>query len=101
MASQTKQVVQSDFFSQRKHFFSTLYMASNARVNPPDEKHQTRYALGDPTEAALISLAQKVGIDTEALDTLYKEEHQYGFDSVRKMMSSIREIDDKYIAFVK
>jgi len=25
----------------------------------PDEEHMTRYAIGDPTEAALVSLAQK------------------------------------------
>lgn len=76
-------------------------MDSNARVNPPDDKHQTRYALGDPTEAALVSLAQKVGIDTERLDALYKEEHQYGFDSVRKMMSSVRDIDNEKLLYVK
>jgi hypothetical protein len=34
-------------------------MASNAKINPPDGEHQLRYAIGDPTEAALISLAQK------------------------------------------
>lgn len=96
-----QQVIQKDFLDQRKHFFSTLYMDSNARVNPPDDKHQTRYALGDPTEAALVSLAQKVGIDTEKLDALYKEEHQYGFDSVRKMMSSVRDIDGEKLLYVK
>ncbi len=95
------QVIQKEFLDQRKHFFSTLYLDSNARVNPPDEEHQTRYALGDPTEAALVSLAQKVGIDTEKRDDFYKEEHQYGFDSVRKMMSSVRDIDGEKLLYVK
>jgi magnesium-transporting ATPase (P-type) len=36
-----------------------LFLASNAKINVPDEEHMTRYAIGDPTEAALISLAQK------------------------------------------
>lgn len=98
---QTAQPIQKDFLDQRRHFFSTLYLDSNARVNPPDDDHQTRYALGDPTEAALVSLAQKVGIDTERLDALYKEEHQYGFDSVRKMMSSVRDIDNEKLLYVK
>lgn len=98
---QTNQPIQSAFISQRKHFFSTLYMASNARVNPPDTEHPVRYALWDPTEAALISLAQKVGIDTEKLDDFYKEEHQYGFDSVRKMMSSVRDIEGQKLLYVK
>lgn len=99
--SQTQHPIDANFTTTRKHFFSTLYMDSNARVNPPDDKHQTRYALGDPTEAALVSLAQKVGIDTERLDALYKEEHQYGFDSVRKMMSSVRDIDNEKLLYVK
>lgn len=34
-------------------------LASNARINPPDEHHSTWYALGDPTEAALLTLAAK------------------------------------------
>jgi P-type Ca2+ transporter type 2C len=98
---QTAQAIHPKILDQRKHFFSTLYLDSNARVNPPDDEHQTRYALGDPTEAALISLAQKVGIDTEKLDAFYKEEHQYGFDSVRKMMSSVRDIDGEKLLYVK
>lgn len=93
--------VDRTFFSIRKHFFNALFMASNAKINPPDEEHFSRYAIGDPTEAALISLAQKAGIDTEKNDTIYQELHQYGFDSVRKMMSSVREIDAQKILYVK
>lgn len=61
------QKIHPDFFITWKHFFNTLFMASNAKVNPPDEEHLTRYVLGDPTEAALITLAQKAGIDTEKM----------------------------------
>jgi len=46
-------------------------------------------------------LAQKVGIDTEKLDDFYKEEHQYGFDSIRKMMSSVRNVDGEKLLYVK
>jgi len=84
-----------------KRFFEAAFFASNAKTNPPDEEHQTRYCIWDPTEWALISLAQKAGFDVEKLRTTTPQSHQYGFDSVRKMMSSIREIDGKHIAFVK
>jgi Ca2+-transporting ATPase len=93
--------VDNIFLNTRKHFFNTLFLASNAKVNPPDEEHQTRYAIGDPTEAALISLAQKIGIDTEKSGKTYAQLHQYGFDSVRKMMSSVRVVDGQKTVYVK
>ncbi|AHB41699.1 hypothetical protein P148_SR1C00001G0911 [candidate division SR1 bacterium RAAC1_SR1_1] len=75
--------------------------ASNAKVNPPDEEHLDWYCLGDPTEGALITLAKKYNIDTEYLYTQHKQYHQFGFDSVRKMMSSVRDVDGKTLVYVK
>lgn len=99
--TQTHHPIDTAFTTLRKHFFNTLFLASNAKINMPDEEHMTRYAIGDPTEAALVSLAQKAWYNTERLDQLYSQLHQYGFDSVRKMMSSVRKIDDKKYLYVK
>ncbi|MEI6673157.1 MAG: hypothetical protein WCL02_07820 [bacterium] len=99
--SLTQKTLDTDFISTRKHFFNTLYLASNAKINQPDEEHQTRYTIGDPTEGALISLAQKIRIDTEKMGKQYSQLHQYGFDSVRKMMSSVRMVDDQKFLYVK
>lgn len=99
--AETQDPIDSIFLSTRKHFFNTLFLASNAEINPPDNEHLTRYAIGDPTEAALISLAQKAWYDTEGFDALYPQLHQYGFDSVRKMMSSVRSIDEEKYLYVK
>ncbi len=84
-------------------FFATGVMASNARVDPPDDEHATWYVLGDPTEGALITLAQKAGLDPLALDTKYPELKEFAFDSARKRMSSIRAYgDNKHLyVFVK
>jgi P-type Ca2+ transporter type 2C len=71
-------------------FFTTGVMASNARINPPDEDHGTWYVLGDPTEGALMTLAEKAGVNTAYLEQTYPELHEYGFDSARKRMSSER-----------
>ncbi|MEI6118119.1 MAG: hypothetical protein WCP92_02485 [bacterium] len=57
--STTQRPTDTLFTTTRNHFFNTLFLASNAKINPPDEEHLTRYAIGDPTESALISLAQK------------------------------------------
>ncbi|EKD24700.1 MAG: hypothetical protein ACD_80C00168G0011 [uncultured bacterium (gcode 4)] len=98
---ETQRPIDSTFIFIRKHFFNTLFLASNAKINLPDDEHLTRYTIGDPTEGALVSLAQKAWHNTETLGKLYTEIHQYGFDSVRKMMSSVRIVDEKKYLYVK
>jgi Ca2+-transporting ATPase len=44
----------------RKQFFLGCFLNAHAKVNPPDAEHPLWYALGDPTEAALIVLAKKM-----------------------------------------
>jgi Ca2+-transporting ATPase len=90
-----------EFVEKWRPFFNTLFMASNARVNAPDSEHPLRYAMWDPTEAALVSLAEKVWIDINKLDNDTKELHQYWFDSVRKMMSSVRVVDNEITVYMK
>jgi Ca2+-transporting ATPase len=71
-------------------FFSTGVFASNASVDAPDAQHADWYAIGDPTEAALITLAQKAGLEPLTLERQYPELKEFPFDSARKRMSSIR-----------
>lgn len=101
LLAESQQEVDSSLLVTRKHFFNSLFLASNAKINPPDEEHMTWYAIGDPTEAALISLAEKVGLNTEKINQIYTQIHQYGFDSVRKMMSSVRIVDKQQYLYVK
>lgn len=82
-------------------FFQTGALASNAEVNPPDEDHPVWYVVGDPTEGALITLARKAGLEPSQLNTLFPEKKEYAFDSARKRMTSVREVDGKLYAFVK
>lgn len=64
--------------------------ASNAKVEPPDKDHNTWFAIGDPTEAALITLARKAQIDPDELNKKHPELREFTFDSGRKRMSSVR-----------
>jgi Ca2+-transporting ATPase len=50
---------EQSFLQNRKHFFLGCFLNAHATINPPDEEHQLRYSIGDPTEAALIVLAKK------------------------------------------
>ncbi|MDD4988601.1 MAG: calcium-translocating P-type ATPase, PMCA-type [Candidatus Izemoplasmatales bacterium] len=49
--------------------------------------------LGDPTEGALLVLARKAGYELENKLEKYPQLNEYPFDSTRKMMSSIHQID--------
>ena len=82
-------------------FFETGAMASNARVNAPDDEHATWYVVGDPTEGALITLARKAGVEPLKLDEQFPERKEYAFDSARKRMTSVREVNGQLYAFVK
>lgn len=82
-------------------FFETSALASNALVNPPDNDHASWYVVGDPTEGALITLARKAGLEPTRLDSLFPEQKEYAFDSARKRMTSVREVDGRLYAFVK
>ncbi|MCQ6560360.1 calcium-translocating P-type ATPase, SERCA-type [Paenibacillus mendelii] len=42
---------------------------------------------GDPTEGALTVMAAKLGVTAKSLESLYKREKEYSFDSERKRMS--------------
>jgi Ca2+-transporting ATPase len=82
-------------------FFVAGFFASNAKINPPDEHHNSWYCLGDPTEGALITLTKKAGIDTKVLDETCPELKEFPFDSARKRMSSVRSYEGKLSVFVK
>jgi Ca2+-transporting ATPase len=82
-------------------FFRTGALASNARVNPPDDEHASWHVVGDPTEGALITLARKAGLEPLELDEHYPEQKEYAFDSGRKRMSSVRTVGSQRYLFVK
>ncbi|MFP4016385.1 MAG: cation-translocating P-type ATPase [Halanaerobiales bacterium] len=81
--------------------FEAATMASNAEIHPPDDQHANWYPIGDPTEAALITLSTKLGVRSEDEDKENPELHEFSFDSVRKRMSSIRDIEDENILTMK
>jgi len=66
-------------------------MASNAEIHAPDDEHHGWYPIGDPTEAALITLSTKVGTRSPKEDEENPELHEFPFDSERKRMSSVRQ----------
>ncbi len=79
----------------------TATMASNAEIHAPDEEHDGWYPVGDPTEAALITVSTKLGTRSPQEDKENPELQEFPFDSERKRMSSIRQFDNKRVLCMK
>lgn len=57
--------------------------------------------IGDPTETSIISAARQNGIRKEELANQYPRAAELPFDSDRKLMTTIQNIDGSYIAVTK
>lgn len=79
----------------------TATMASNAEIHEADEDHPGWYPIGDPTEAALITVSTKLGTHSPKEDEENPELEEFPFDSERKRMSSIRQFDNKKVLCMK
>ena len=57
--------------------------------------------IGDPTETALSEWAQKEGLDISEITDSHPRIAEVPFDSGRKKMTTVHQVDEKIIAFVK
>ncbi|MHA1211728.1 MAG: cation-translocating P-type ATPase, partial [Candidatus Heimdallarchaeota archaeon] len=73
----------------------TAYHCNNAGVMRDNGKITIK---GDPTEAALVVVAEKAGFTKKSL---LKREHEIFFDSDRKRMTTIHDDNGKKYAFMK
>ncbi len=62
---------------------------------------ETEEHIGDPTETAIIVAAHKNGSEKDDLNEKYPRIGEIPFDSDRKLMSTINEIDGKKVVIVK
>lgn len=72
-------------------------LCNNASIDPDREGE----IIGDPTEGALIYLGQSFGIDHESLEDEHPRLFEQPFDSDRKRMSTVHQIDGKLVAYTK
>lgn len=77
-----------------------MYAASLCNDASFDPDHAGEI-IGDPTEGALLYLAQGFGIDHEALEDQYPRLFEQPFDSGRKRMTTVHRIGGENIAYTK
>jgi fructose-specific phosphotransferase system IIA component len=77
-------------------------LCNTAKLVSPNETQKYWNIIGDPTEGALLTMAQKAGVDIEAERRDYSVARRFPFESVRKRMSSIHKLPDgNLFVFVK
>jgi len=76
-------------------------MSSNAEIHEPDEEHASWHPIGDPTEAALITLSTKLGTRSPREDEENPELQEFSFDSELMRMSSVRQFGNDVRLAVK
>ena len=77
-------------------------LCSTAKLVGPSTEQKYWNIIGDPTEGALLVLAQKAGFDYEGQRCDCQLQRRFPFESVRKRMSSVNKLSDGSLcAFVK
>jgi Ca2+-transporting ATPase len=76
-------------------------LCTDAKVVPPDSEHPEGQVLGDPTEAALIIAAEKLGLDHAALIEAFPRVDEFPFDSLRKRMTTVHRQPTGYLVICK
>lgn len=91
----TQQVEDHGELSPEGHLLaSAMVLASDATLENGD-------STGDPTEIALLQLADSLTIDRAALEVSQPRIDEKAFDSERKMMSTLHQQEDQYIIYAK
>ncbi|HTG01451.1 MAG TPA: HAD-IC family P-type ATPase [Nitrospirota bacterium] len=81
--------------------FDASILCNNATLLPPRADSDRWSILGDPTEAALLVMAAKGGIDVPARTGAFPRIGHLPFESVRKRMTCINTVEGRPMAHVK
>lgn len=85
-----------DFFGEDEgRLASAMALCSDAELNSDGT------VTGEPTEAALVTWANKLGLDKPTLKAKYFRCGEAPFDSMRKLMSTVHRDGERYIQYTK
>jgi Ca2+-transporting ATPase len=69
-------------------------LCNDASLQPPNEQSTAWAAVGDPTEAALLAAAAKLGVEPKALAVELPRVFELPFDSARRRMTTVHRMPD-------
>ena len=95
-ADDTEEVLDASVDVKKLLMYGTLCCDGSVIIKDGKEQH-----IGDPTETSIVLAAQKNGMEKEALNAKYPRLAEIPFDSDRKLMTVVNDIDGKYVVLVK
>lgn len=75
-----------------------LSLSSNATIDVTDGEETI---IGDPTESAIIRLLEEKGTTKKVLEAKYPRVFELPFDSDRKLMTTIHQVEDGFLSITK
>ena len=93
--TQNKMTVVDSYGDDEKLIATAMAQCCDAQL---DENNN---AVGEPTEAALVNFAYKLGLPKQALNEKEPRVGEAPFDSGRKMMSTVHKTEEGYIQYTK
>lgn len=89
---------EDSFGEDEQWLIEMMSLASNATI---EDRNGEEVISGDPTETAIIRLLQEKGLQKSELEQRYPRVHEIPFDSSRKLMTTVHEIEDGYLSITK
>ena len=94
--TQNKMTVTETFTDDEKFLATAMALCSDAEIRPGEKE-----SVGEPTEAALVNFAAKLGLPKYELAEKQPRVGEAPFDSLRKMMSTIHMNGDDFVQYTK
>ncbi|HBI91653.1 MAG TPA: ATPase, partial [Terrisporobacter glycolicus] len=94
--TQNKMTVVKHYGDDEKLLAKSMALCSDAVVDEESKK-----AIGEPTECALVNYAYKLGLNKNDLVKTEIRVEELPFDSNRKMMTTIHKNNDDYVQYTK
>lgn len=94
--TQNKMTVTKTETNNEKLLVKAMALCSDAELNEGEIE-----ATGEPTEAALVNYANKLGFPKYILSKRKPRVGEVPFDSMRKMMTTVHEDDGEYVQYTK
>ncbi|MCD7826911.1 MAG: cation-translocating P-type ATPase [Clostridiales bacterium] len=93
--TQNVMTVVDSYCSDEKNLATMMSLCTDVKLNPDGS------ITGEPTEAALVNFATKLGLNKNDLEAKMPRVGEAPFDSGRKMMSTIHKTGNKFVQFTK
>ena len=94
--TQNKMTVVQEYTDDPKLMATAMALCSDAEIRPGELS-----SVGEPTEAALVNYAMKIGLPKYELAAAQPRVAEAPFDSMRKMMSTVHRTENGYIQYTK